>query len=72
MPDAIVLDFKLLGMTGLDAIPKIRKFTDAKIVFTSGEFGMSEFLEKHVGVLELAKPYQIRQLKEKVLEALER
>lgn len=69
-PDIIVLDFGLPDLNGLQVALRIREFSDAHILALTGRADMENAM-LGAGVNEfLAKPFNVRELRERVKTAL--
>ena len=71
--DLVLLDFKLLGMSGIETLSHIRKMkSDVKVLMMSGFFNDSSIDESsRLGVVEcLRKPFSVETLAKTIHEAL--
>jgi DNA-binding response OmpR family regulator len=76
-PDAIVLDWVLPGMSGLNVVRRLKRFTEYRdipvIIMSARGEDQTRTAAQEVGTAgHLAKPFDVNELREVLAKALER
>ena len=69
-PDVIITDVYLNGLSGIDAVARIRRELAVAVVFVTGRRHEDEALRSGVGAVVLAKPFTTEQLRPAIAGAL--